>query len=220
MFSQLKQEPPVLIEPQGKVQKTVIWLHGLGADGHDFEPVVPQLGLPENHGIRFIFPHAPINPVTINGGMQMHSWYDIRSEDLMNDVDAAGIRVACYRVFELIENQLKQGIAAEDIILAGFSQGGLIALHAALSGQYELGGVMALSTYCPMAEQFYLHRKMPILMMHGVHDPVVPLSVAEASRAAIAKGGYQVEWYTYPMAHQVCAPQLLQIGEWLQQRGS
>ncbi|WP_243830829.1 alpha/beta hydrolase [Thiosulfatimonas sediminis] len=218
MFSTLKQEKPVLIEAPGKAQKVVIWLHGLGADGHDFEEIVPHLSLPEQHGIRFIFPHAPISPVTINGGMQMHSWYDIRSENLLEDVDAAGVRVSCYRVFELIENQIKEGITASNIYLAGFSQGGLVALNAALSGQYSLGGVIALSTYCPMAEQFYLHRDMPILMLHGEQDPVVPIHIAEASRDAIQKGGYQVEWHSFDMQHQVCAEELVQIGEWLQAR--
>lgn len=218
MFAQLKQEIPVVIEPQGDVKKVVIWLHGLGADGHDFEGVVPMLGLPLQHGIRFIFPHAPINPVTINGGMPMHSWYDIRTEDLMNDVDAAGIRVSCDRVFELIEVQLKSGIPTENIILAGFSQGGLIALNAALNGKYNLAGVMALSTYCPMALQFHLYPDTPILMIHGEHDPVVPNVIAQQSRAALENSGYHVEWRSYPMEHAVCTEELVLIGQWLQER--
>lgn len=218
MFAQLQQEIPVVIEPQGEVEKAVIWLHGLGADGHDFEGVVPHLGLPPQQGIRFIFPHAPISPVTINGGMQMHSWYDIRTPDLMNDVDEAGIRASCEQIFELIDHQIKQGISVENIVVAGFSQGGLIALNVALNGQYNLAGVMAMSTYCPMAERFNQHIDMPILMIHGEHDPVVPFAVGQQSRAALEKSGYQVEWHSYPMEHAVCAEELLQIGKWLQAR--
>ncbi|WP_341829247.1 alpha/beta hydrolase [Thiomicrorhabdus marina] len=218
MFAQLKQEPPVMLEPQGEVKKVVIWLHGLGADGHDFEEVVPHLGLPPEHGVRFIFPHAPINPVTINGGMQMHSWYDIRSEDFMNDVDHAGIETSCQQIFELIETQIKFGIGAENIILAGFSQGGLIALNVALNGPYDLAGAMALSTYCPMADRFELHRDTPVLMMHGEHDPVVPFAIGQATCNALQKSGYEVEWHSYPMQHAVCSEELMHIGKWLQER--
>ncbi|MBN2646406.1 MAG: carboxylesterase [Thiotrichales bacterium] len=215
VFAGLKQTPPVVVEPPGPANKVVIWLHGLGADGYDFADIVPQLGLGAQHGIRFIFPHAPIMPVSLNGGMQMHAWYDIRSLDLLNEVDAAGIRVACYQVYELIEQLVRQGWASSNIVLAGFSQGGVIALHAALSGQFELAGVIALSTYCPMAEQFYLHRDLPILMMHGSADPVVSLAIGMASKASLEKGGYEIDWRTYPMAHQVCAQQLGEIGRWL-----
>lgn len=208
---------PIILEPPAKAESAVIWLHGLGADGEDFVDLVPQLKLPENHGIRFIFPHAPHQPVTINGGMRMRSWYDIRSTDFMGDVDAAGIRVACYRAYELIKQQIDAGISAEKIVLAGFSQGGLVALHAALSYEHLLGGVLALSTYCPMYEQFYMHREIPIMMTHGEYDQVIPLAIAQHSKQALEQKGYQIEWHSYPMQHQVCAEEIDDIAAWLKQ---
>ncbi len=215
MRIQATQETPIIIEPQGEVTSSVIWLHGLGADGNDFAGLVPQLDLPNNHGIRFIFPHAPVQPVTINGGMEMRSWYDIRSTDFMNDIDAAGIRVSCYQIYDLLQTQLDQGIAADKIVLAGFSQGGLIALHAGLSFGHRLAGIMALSTYCPMPQQFSQHRNMPILMAHGQFDSVIPIEVAEHSYKALTKRGYAIQWQSYPMEHQVCAQEIEDIVNWL-----
>ncbi len=215
MRIQATQETPIIIEPQGEVTSSVIWLHGLGADGNDFAGLVPQLDLPNNHGIRFIFPHAPVQPVTINGGMEMRSWYDIRSTDFMNDIDAAGIRVSCYQIYDLLQTQLDQGIAADKIVLAGFSQGGLIALHAGLSFGHRLAGIMALSTYCPMPQQFSQHRNMPILMAHGQFDSVIPIEVAEHSYKALTKRGYTIQWQSYPMEHQVCAQEIEDIVNWL-----
>lgn len=206
---------PVVLEPQGEATSAVIWLHGLGADGYDFVDIVEQLDLPAHHGVRFVFPHAPEQEVTINAGMRMRAWYDIRSLDLMNDVDAAGIRVSCYQVYALVKQQLDAGIAADKMIIAGFSQGGLIALHAALSFEKALGGILALSTYCPMYEQFYLHREIPIMMVHGTLDPVIPLGVAEHSKNALVQKGYAVEWHTYPMVHTVCLEEIADIGNWL-----
>ena len=215
MRIQATQETPIIIEPQGEVTSSVIWLHGLGADGNDFAGLVPQLDLPNNHGIRFIFPHAPVQPVTINGGMEMRSWYDIRSTDFINDIDAAGIRVSCYQIYDLLQTQLDQGIAADKIVLAGFSQGGLIALHAGLSFGHRLAGIMALSTYCPMPQQFSQHRNMPILMAHGQFDSVIPIEVAEHSYKALTKRGYAIQWQSYPMEHQVCAQEIEDIVNWL-----
>ncbi len=206
---------PIVIEPKQTADSAVIWLHGLGADGNDFASLLPQLDLPEDHRIRFIFPTAPEAPVTINGGMKMRSWYDIRSLDLLNVVDAAGIRVSCYRVFDLINEQRALGIAPEKIVLAGFSQGGVIALHAALSYEFRLAGVMALSTYFPLPQQFFQHRGLPILMAHGLYDDIVPLSVAEQSKAALEKKGYAVEWHTFPMGHSVCEEEIETIASWL-----
>lgn len=209
---------PIVIEPKSQAAKAcVIWLHGLGADGNDFASLTPQLNLPKVHAVRFVFPSAPIAPVTINGGMEMRSWYDIRSLDLLNDVDAAGIRVSCYRVFDLIKSQIEMGIAPEQIVLAGFSQGGVVALHAALSYEHRLAGVMALSTYFPLPQQFFLHRGLPIFMAHGVYDEVVSLSAAEQSREALDKKGYAVEWHTYPMGHSVCPEEVEDISAWLRQ---
>ncbi|WP_319380963.1 alpha/beta hydrolase-fold protein [Thiomicrorhabdus sp.] len=217
----MSDTPPIIVEPKGpdgkemSAQAVVIWLHGLGADGYDFLGVLPQLNLPQQHAIRFIFPHAPEQPVTLNGGMLMRSWYDIRSPDLLNEVDAAGIRVACYRVYDLIDRQIKAGIDPKKVLLAGFSQGGLIALHAGLSYQQSLGGIMALSTYCPMEQQFYMHREMPIFMAHGTEDGVVPLALAEHARKALGQKGYQIEWHPYQMGHQVCGEELADIRSWL-----
>lgn len=210
-----QNDQAVIMEPSQPAQSAVIWLHGLGADGHDFTGIVPQLGLPEAHAVRFVFPHAPVQPVTVNGGMEMRAWFDIRSMDLLDDVDAAGIRVACYQVYDLIKQQMDQGIAADKIVLAGFSQGGLIALHAALSFEKTLAGIMALSTWCPMHEQFYMHRRIPIFMAHGEGDPVIPLPIAQHSREALQQQGYSIEWHTYPMQHQVCAQEVEAIGSWL-----
>ncbi len=210
---------PIVIEPKNlPADAVVIWLHGLGADGHDFEPIVPELGLPENHRIRFIFPHAPIQPVTINGGMEMRSWYDIRSLDLLGDFDTVGVARSTKTVAELIEQQIALGVLPSRIVLAGFSQGGLVALHAGLSYSQPLAGIMALSTYCPMSESFQSYSEMPILMMHGQQDPVIPLSVAESSKAALLHRGYQIEWHSYAMQHQVVPSQLQQIAQWLKKQ--
>ncbi|GAB6035277.1 alpha/beta hydrolase [Galenea microaerophila] len=208
---------PIIIEPKsGMAEACVIWLHGLGADGNDFASLYPQLKLPADHRIRFVFPTAPIGPVTVNGGMPMRRWYDIRSLDLLHDVDAAGIRVSCYRVFGWIQDQIDQGIAPEKIVLAGFSQGGVIALHTALSYEYRLAGVMALSTYFPLPQQFFQHRGLPIFMAYGLSDKILPLSVVEQSREALVKKGYDVEWHTYPMEHTVCPQEIEDISRWLQ----
>lgn len=209
------KDSAIILQPPAPATSAVIWLHGLGADGHDFAGVVAQLGLPSDHTTRFVFPHAPVQPVTINGGMEMRSWYDIRTLDMMNDVDAAGIRVSCYQIYDLIKAEMNQGIAPENIVIAGFSQGGLIALHAALSFEQQLGGVLALSTYCPMYEQFYMHRSMPIMMLHGTMDPVVSMSIAEHSKQALAEKGYQIDWRTYQMEHQLCSQEVQDMAAWL-----
>jgi phospholipase/carboxylesterase len=214
-MQQPQADSPIVIEPEAPATSAVIWLHGLGADGSDFMDIVPLLGLPKGHRVRFVFPHAPVQAVTINGGMEMRAWFDIRTLDLMDDVDAAGIRVSCYQAYDLIQQQIQAGIPAERIVLAGFSQGGLIALHAALSYEHALAGVLALSTYCPMPEQFYLHRALPIMMTHGLADPVIALAVAQSSRQALEKQGYAIEWHTYNMGHQVCAEEIEEIGRWL-----
>ncbi len=208
-------EDPIIIEPQGAVKTAIIWLHGLGADGGDFAGLVPQLNLPEGHGIRFIFPHAPVQPVTINGGMKMRSWYDIRSVDFVNDVDKLGIQASCDQVYGLIQAQLDQGVPANRIVLAGFSQGGLIALHAGLHFKMRLAGIMALSTYCPMVHPFKQSTDIPIFMAHGKFDTVIPFAVAQASCVALEQVGYTVQWHDYPMEHQVCAQEIEDIVNWL-----
>jgi len=207
---------PIVIEPTAPAQSCVIWLHGLGADGNDFASLLPQLKLPVGHGIRFVFPTAPVAPVTLNGGMPMRSWYDIRSLDLLEDVDAAGIRISCYRIFDLIQSQIQAGMAPEHILLAGFSQGGVVALHTALSFEYRLAGVMALSTYFPLPQQFFQHKGLPIFMAHGHHDEIIPLAIAKQSRDSLIQKNYSVEWQTYTMGHSVCPKEIADISTWLQ----
>ena len=201
----------------------VIWLHGLGADGHDFEPIVPELGLP--FAARFVFPHAPVRPVTINGGMAMRAWYDILGLDRSAAEDAAGIRASATAVTELIDHEIELGMPAERIVLAGFSQGGAIALQTALREPRRLGGVMALSTYLPLATTLAVERNVanaavPIFMAHGQADNVLPLALGESSRRALEALDYRVEWHTYPIAHSVCFEEIVAIAAWLRARAS
>jgi phospholipase/carboxylesterase len=197
---------------------SVLWLHGLGADGHDFEPIVPELevGIP----VRFVFPHAPVRPVTINGGMAMRAWYDILGFDRRAQEDAAGIRASAAAVTLLIDRELERGIPSDRIVLAGFSQGGAIALHTALREPRALAGVLALSTYLPLQSTLARERSaanagIPIFMAHGTGDSVLPLALAEASRRALEALGYGVEWHSYSMAHSVCVEEVSAIGAWL-----
>jgi phospholipase/carboxylesterase len=201
----------------GPAEGAVIWLHGLGADGHDFEPIVPELGLPPTRRVRFVFPHAPVQPVTINGGLAMRAWYDITNDGRQ---DAAGIRASQKQVEALIEREKTRGIACHRIVLAGFSQGGAIALHTGLRYPERLAGILALSTYLPLAdtlaaEAHPANRDVPIFMAHGTQDPLIPLARARASRDALQALGYEVEWHEYPMPHSVCAPEIAEVGAWL-----
>jgi phospholipase/carboxylesterase len=197
---------------------TVIWLHGLGADGHDFEPIVPELGL--RIPVRFVFPHAPVRPVTINGGIAMRAWYDILGFDRQAAEDAEGIRASAAAVTKLIDRELARGMASDRIVLAGFSQGGAIALQTGLREPRPLAGVLALSTYLPLAATFATERSaanagLPIFMAHGTADTVLPLSLAESSRRTLEVLGYEVEWHAYPMPHSVCLEEVSAIGAWL-----
>jgi len=196
----------------------IIWLHGLGADGHDFEPIVPELSLPPATAVRFVFPHAPIQAVTINGGARMRAWYDIGHDGRQ---DAAGIRASQLRVEALIARERGRGVAAHRIVLAGFSQGGAIALQTGLRHPDPLAGVLALSTYLPLADTLEKEasaaaRDVPIFMAHGVEDPLIPLARAAQSRDRLSALGYRVEWHEYPMPHSVCAEEIRDIGVWLQ----
>ena len=196
----------------------IIWLHGLGADGHDFEPIVPELSLPPTTAVRFVFPHAPIQAVTINGGARMRAWYDIGHDGRQ---DAAGIRASQSRVEALIARERGRGVAAHRIVLAGFSQGGAIALQTGLRHPDPLAGVLALSTYLPLADTLEKEasaaaRDVPIFMAHGVEDPLIPLARAAQSRDRLSALGYRVEWHEYPMPHSVCAEEIRDIGVWLQ----
>ena len=200
---------------------SVIWLHGLGADGNDFVPVVKELGLPENLPLRFIFPHAPMRPVTINAGHVMRAWYDII--DIGSNerkVDEAGIRESQQAIEAFIEREISRGVAANKIVLAGFSQGGAIALQTGLRHQQALAGILALSTYLPLAaslatEGSSANRDIPIFMAHGNQDNVIPISIAENSRKELGRQGYKVEWHEYPMPHSVSMEEIEHIGAWL-----
>ena len=202
----------------------VIWLHGLGADGHDFEPIVPELRLPESLPLRFVFPHAPVRPVTVNGGMSMRAWYDIYSLDAEGRADEAGVRESAELLRAVIEQQKARGIASDKIVLAGFSQGGAIALHTALRSTEKLAGLMALSTYLPLHSKFEQEvvadaavgdTSLPIFMAHGSHDPVLTIDRGQNSAELLRKHGFTVDWHVYPMAHQVCMEEINDIRDWL-----
>lgn len=214
----------IVLNPSAAPDAAVIWLHGLGADGFDFVPIVEELRLPSALPVRFVFPHARTRPITVNNGFVMRAWYDIASlGGARTTEDEAGIRESEGVVRGYIERQLASGIAARRIILAGFSQGGAIALQTALRHSQRLGGVMALSTYLPLRqtlaeEASATNRDVPILMCHGSYDPLVPLALGEASRDVLEGLGYRVEWRAYPMQHQVCMEEIADISAWLQAR--
>ena len=211
----------VIVEhnPANKViNRAVIWLHGLGASGHDFEPVVPQLGLDADMAVRFIFPHAPNRPVTINGGMVMPAWYDILEMSLERKVDVNQIEESAQQIQDLIAREVERGVKPEHIVIAGFSQGGAVAYHVALGYPERLAGLMTLSTYLATNDNISYsdaNKDMPILIEHGTHDPVVPAILGEQAKQLLSEKGYNVAYHTYPMAHQVCMPQIQNIGKWL-----
>ncbi|MCD1280386.1 carboxylesterase [Psychrobacter sp. CCUG 69069] len=203
---------------QKPIDRAVIWLHGLGASGHDFEPVVPQLGLTDDMAVRFIFPHAPKRAVTVNGGMVMPAWYDILEMSLERKVDTAQIEESSQQIQDLIRREVERGVSPEHIVVAGFSQGGAVAYHVALGYPERLAGLMALSTYLATNDNIdysTANKNMPILIEHGTHDPVVPVVLGEQAHQLLTKKDYGVEYNTYPMAHQVCMPQIQNIGQWL-----
>lgn len=209
----------VRVEPDGTAVAAVVWLHGLGADGHDFEPVVPQLHLPAGLPVRFVFPHAPVRPVTLNGGLPMRAWFDIDRLDFEGKLDRVGIDESVSRLHRLVDAQARSGIPRKRIVVAGFSQGGAIALEYLLHHGAGLAGVMALSTFHPAGVTGLPHPGEPapaIFAAHGVQDPVVPYVLGERSLAAFAHAGYVVEWHRYMMAHQVCVQEIADIAEWLQ----
>lgn len=213
----------VMLTPDKAPVAAVIWLHGLGADGFDFVPIVDELRLPATLPVRFVFPHAAPRPVTINNGYVMRAWYDIKGFGPERAEDDAGIRESEVVVKRYIEQQIAQGIPAGKIVIAGFSQGGAIALQTGLRYQQRLAGVMALSTYLPLGaslatEASAANRDVPILMCHGVHDPIVPAQMGEASRDVLKGLGYRIEWHSYPMEHSVCMEEVVEISKWLQTR--
>jgi phospholipase/carboxylesterase len=213
----------VVLAPATPASASVIWLHGLGADGHDFVPIVPELRLPPSPGIRFVFPHAPVRPVTLNMGMRMRAWFDIKTLTAEGRADEAGLAASVARLGELIAAEGKLGIATPRIVVAGFSQGAAVALHAALRQPAALAGVLALSCYLPLqavlaGELADANRQTPILMCHGQYDPVLPLALGLAACNWLRAAGYRVEWKEYPMQHQVCGPEIQDIAAWLRAR--
>lgn len=213
--------PCVEISPRTPATASVVWLHGLGASGHDFEPIVPYLGLPH---ARFVFPHAPERPVTINGGYVMPSWYDIRHLDFVSAgrEDEADILASSAATAELIAREEARGVPAERIVLAGFSQGGAIALHQGHRHPGRLAGILALSTYLvrphALAEGAPANADTPVFFGHGRFDDVVPLFAGRHAYEAFARPGRDVRWKEYPMAHEVCPPEIADIGAWLRER--
>ncbi len=194
----------------------IIWLHGLGADGHDFEPIVPELRLPAS--VRFVFPHAPVRPVTINNGMAMRAWYDIVSFDAEGRADREGLLESSATLDALIQREIDRGIDARRIIVAGFSQGGAVAIQNALTTEHDIGGLMALSTYLALPDSLdgtSLRRDLPIFSAHGSFDPVLPMQWGKASADALSDAGFNVEWHEYPMAHAVCPQEILDVRDWL-----
>jgi phospholipase/carboxylesterase len=204
------------IEPEGDAVGSVIWLHGLGADATDFEPIVPMLRL--TAAVRFVFPNAPVRPVTINDGMAMRAWYDIDPGAPLAGTD--DIRESAGRIQGLVEREQRRGIATHRIVLAGFSQGGVIALHLGLRYPERLGGILALSTYLHDHEHIgeavsFASVDVPIFMAHGVGDPMIPIARAVTAREALARLNYAIEWHEYGMGHQVCPEEIADIGRWL-----
>ncbi|MEX1228370.1 MAG: dienelactone hydrolase family protein [Marinobacter sp.] len=208
----------VEVETNPSPDASVIWLHGLGASGHDFEPVVPELGLPKDAAIRFIFPHAPNLPVTINGGMQMPAWYDIKAMDINRTVDVEQLKASADAIARLIEREVERGVKTERIIIAGFSQGGAVAYELGLSYPEKLAGIFGLSTYFATADTVKpsdANKNIPIRIYHGTRDPMVAESLGRMSVERMTEMGYQVEYKTYPMDHSVCLEEIRDVGQFI-----
>jgi len=215
--------PAVEHETAANPTHSIIWLHGLGADGNDFAPIVPELVAKDWPALRFVFPHAPVRPVTVNGGMPMRAWYDIKGMAIADKQDADGIRDSITAVEALIAREHARGVPSERILLAGFSQGGAIALAAGLRHAQCLAGVIALSTYLVLgdvllAERHPANAATPIFWGHGTQDPVVPLALGTASRDALQALGWHIDWHSYPMPHSVCADEIVDLRHWMSAR--
>ncbi|HVO10835.1 MAG TPA: alpha/beta fold hydrolase [Vicinamibacteria bacterium] len=208
------------VEPGAAADAAVVLMHGLGADGHDFESVVPELRPGTGPVLRWVFPHAPVRPVSISGGYRMRAWFDILGLSSGSPEDEAGIRESAAAIDRLVEREARRGIPADRVVLAGFSQGGALALHTALRHPQRLAGVIALSTYLPLTtrlpvEAHPANAAVPIFMAHGTWDDVVPLALGEASRDVLLRQGYDVEWHTYPVPHSISAEEIADVREWL-----
>lgn len=210
----------VELETAPAPRASVIWMHGLGADGHDFEPIVPELDLPAVPGVRFVFPHAPMRPVTINGGWVMRAWYDVRDDGGMRREDAPGVRASHQHIEALIARERARGVTADRIALAGFSQGGAMALHTGVRHRERLAGIVALSCSLPLADSLASEanpatRDVPIFMAHGTGDALVPLTRGARARDLLRQLGYRVDWREYPMPHAVCPEEIGDVSRWL-----
>jgi phospholipase/carboxylesterase len=208
------------IETAPAPQACVIWLHGLGADGHDFVPIVPELDLPQSLAVRFVFPHAPMRPVTINAGYVMRAWYDVRDDRGVRREDVEGVGESQRRIEALIARETTRGIASARIVLAGFSQGGAVALHTGVRYPERLAGIVALSSYLPAAdavarEASPANRDVPIFMAHGTEDPLIPLALGHRTRDLLLAFGYRVTWREYAMPHSVCEAEIRDVSAWL-----
>jgi len=222
-YARRETECEVTLSPQSPAAATVIWLHGLGADGWDFVPVVSELGLPDDLPVRFIFPHAPVRPVTVNAGYEMRAWYDIISFTPEGRADETGLAEASQRVMTYVRAESEAGVPASRVVLAGFSQGGAVALFAGLRHPERLAGILALSTYLPFPEKLAADKsaanaQVPILMCHGREDPMVKLWMGSESRDLLGSQGYGVEWHDYPMQHELCIEELADVSRWLRAR--
>lgn len=209
------------INPRDETKHTVIWLHGLGADGSDFVPIVNELRLPNSMGMRFVFPSAPIIPITINNGYEMRAWYDISSGSLQGNVDKAGIHRSIKSIHQLIKNEILNGVKSTNIVLAGFSQGGAMALTVGLGFPEKLGGIIALSAYLPLMGEVLqaaaaANEHTPIFIGHGMEDVLVPYALGKSVSVALKQAGYSVSWHSYPVEHSVCGDEILDVGQWLQ----
>ena len=218
--TRLTKPESVTVETGPKPAFSIIWLHGLGADGHDFEPLVPELLEKDTPALRFVFPHAPVRPVTINNGFAMRAWYDIIGIDRRSAEDFAGIHASAEAIGALIRQENARGVATNHIALAGFSQGGAMALHIATRFPEKLAGVIALSCYLPLARQFATERTAanlatPMFLAHGTQDPVVPFTLGDETRKILEGTGYRPEWHAYPMPHALCAEEVVDLRNFL-----
>jgi len=215
-----KNKEYYISEPQAKVDAAVIWLHGLGADGNDFMGIIDQLGLPDAHTVRFMFPNAPFMEVTVNNGYSMRAWYDIYGQNILNEEDEQGVKRSQQALTQMIQMQLADGIDSKRILLAGFSQGGAMALYTGLRCEQPLGGILVLSAYLPLAASFTTshyprNQHTPIFMAHGLFDPIVPFSAGHDTCQQLQRENYRVEWHTYPMEHTIDLAEIRDIGNFI-----
>jgi len=221
-YTQVETELEVTLAPQVPAVASVILLHGLGADGWDFVPIVGELGLPDSLPVRFVFPHAPMRPVTVNNGYVMRAWYDIKAFTPEGRADAEGLDESARRVDDYLRNEITLGVLPSRLVLAGFSQGGAVALHAGLRYPQRLAGLLSLSSYLPFpetlaGEKSAANADVPILMCHGRMDPIVPIGMGLEARDTLKASGYAVEWHEYPIQHEVCAEELAEVARWLRE---